>query len=410
MEKAAKQEVALPTYQQAKDYVLSPPIEVAALPKDDVVEDGGNGTAKDDMPIKKPNIVKKLAKRWFIDAFTGMALGLFATLIAGTILVQIGKLVGDNNIGNFIQMVGKVAQILMGAGIGAGIAYMLKADKLTIFSCMVAGFIGAKGSGFGDISLAAVGNPVSAYVTALIACEICMLVAGRTGLDIILIPLTAMAVAGLAIYFVTPYVNIAIKQLAMGIAAAMEWSPFVMGIIISVAMGIILTMPTSSAAIWVSITLAYPDSPMLLLAGGASVVGCAAHMVGFAVASYRENKVAGLIAQGLGTSMLQIPNIMKNPRILIPPIIASAIVGPLATTVFKLKCNASGGGMGTSGLVGVFGAIEASSDLTPVMLWLGIALLMFVIPAIVSLGVSELLRKINWIKAGDMKLELKSKK
>lgn len=410
MEKAAKQEVVLPTYEQAKEFALSPPVRVAALAESGAPTDNSGGAAADNPPEKKPNAAKRLAKRWFIDAFTGMALGLFATLIAGTILVQIGKLAGDNDIGNFIQMVGKVAQILMGAGIGAGIAYMLKADKLTIFSCMVAGFIGAKGSGFDDIALAAVGNPVSAYVTALIACEICMLVAGRTGLDIILIPLTAMVVAGLAIYFATPYVNIAIKQLAMGIAAAMEWSPFVMGIIISVAMGIILTMPTSSAAIWVSITLAYPDSPMLLLAGGASVVGCAAHMVGFAVASFRENKVAGLIAQGLGTSMLQIPNIMKNPRILIPPIIASAIVGPLATTVFKLKCNASGGGMGTSGLVGVFGAIEASSDLTPLMLWMGIALLMFVIPAIVSLGVSELLRKINWIKAGDMKLELKSKK
>lgn len=362
-------------------------------------------------PIKTRGGVGRLAKRWFIDAFTGMALGLFATLIAGTILVQIGKLIGEASvIGKFVIMIGKVAQILMGAGIGAGIAYMLKADKLTVFSCMVAGFIGAKGSMFTDINLAAVGNPVSAYVVALVVCEICTLISGRTGLDIVVIPLSAMLLSGLLIYFVTPYVNKAIVLLSDGIAASMQWSPLVMGIVIAVVMGIILTMPTSSAAIWVSIALANPNNPMLLLAGGASVVGCAAQMVGFAVSSYRENGVSGLIAQGLGTSMLQIPNIMKNPLILIPPTIAAAAVGPLATVVFKLKCNASGGGMGTSGLVGVFGAIEASPDLSWWMLALAIALLMFILPAIISLAFSELLRKIGWIKYGDMKLELKAKK
>ncbi|HOK81387.1 MAG: PTS sugar transporter subunit IIC [Clostridiales bacterium] len=400
-------DLGLPTQEEARKFVLAEPSKLA---KEEKKEENLPAADKSAPPAKKPNIAAKLAKRWFIDAFSGMALGLFATLIAGTILVQIGKLAGDNDIGNFIQMIGKTAQALMGAGIGAGIAYMLKADKLTIFSCMVAGFFGAKAERFVPIALAAVGNPVSAYVTALITCEICMLIAGRTGLDIVVIPLTAMVISGVLGYFVTPYVNWAIAQLSTGIAAAMEWSPFVMGIVISVVMGLILTLPTSSAAIWVSIALAHPDSPMLLLAGGASVVGCAAHMVGFAVASFRENGFAGLIAQGLGTSMLQIPNLMKNPRILIPPVVASAIVGPLATTVFKIKCNASGGGMGTSGLVGVFGVIEASADISPLMMWLGIALLMFVIPAIVSFAVSELLRKVGWIKFGDMKLELKSKK
>jgi uncharacterized membrane protein len=400
-------DLGLPTQEEARKFVLAEPSKLA---KEEKKEENLPAADKSAPPAKKPNIAAKLAKRWFIDAFSGMALGLFATLIAGTILVQIGKLAGDNDIGNFIQMIGKTAQALMGAGIGAGIAYMLKADKLTIFSCMVAGFFGAKAERFVPIALAAVGNPVSAYVTALITCEICMLIAGRTGLDIVVIPLTAMVISGVLGYFVTPYVNWAIAQLSTGIAAAMEWSPFVMGIVISVVMGLILTLPTSSAAIWVSIALAHPDSPMLLLAGGASVVGCAAHMVGFAVASFRENGFAGLIAQGLGTSMLQIPNLMKNPRILIPPVVASAIVGPLATTVFKIKCNASGGGMGTSGLVGVFGVIEASADISRLMMWLGIALLMFVIPAIVSFAVSELLRKVGWIKFGDMKLELKSKK
>lgn len=414
MDTETRSRLCLPTGEEARAAALAEPERAGStLPANveakESAKDSRQSEGKEFRPSKQ-STAKRLAKRWFIDAFSGMALGLFATLIAGTIVVQIGKLIGDGDIGRFIQMIGKTAQTLTGAGIGAGIAYMLKADKLTIFSCMVAGLIGAKGEGFKEIAFSAIGNPVSAYVAVLVTCEICMLIAGRTGLDIVVIPLTAMIVAGLLAYFVCPYVNWAIARLADGIAISMAWDPFIMGIIISAVMGIVLTMPTSSAAIWVSIALTNTDSPMLLLAGGASVVGCAAHMIGFAVASYRENRFAGLIAQGLGTSMLQIPNIMKNPRILIPPIVASIIVGPIATTVFKLKCNASGGGMGTSGLVGVFGTIEASADLNPWMLALGIALLMFIIPAIVSFAVSELLRKINWIKPGDMKLELKSKK
>lgn len=349
-------------------------------------------------------IVKKLCKRWFIDAFTGMALGLFATLIAGTIFVQLGKLIGDNSVGKLVVSIGQIAQTLMGAGIGAGIAYMLKADKLTIFSAMVAGFIGANGSGFDMITLK-IGNPICAYLTALIVTEICKLYAGKTKIDIVLIPLGAMIISFVVVITLCEPVNWLITQLSFGIAAAMDWSPFFMGVVISVVMGILLTMPTSSAAIWVAVVLAAPDSPALLLAGGAAVVGCASHMIGFGVASFRENGIGGLVAQGLGTSMLQIPNIMKNPKILIPPVIASAIVGPLATFVFKLKCNAAGGGMGTAGLVGVFGVIEASADLQIWVLVLGIILLMFVIPAVVSFLTSELLRKIGWIKPGDMALK-----
>ncbi|HRR89622.1 MAG TPA: PTS sugar transporter subunit IIC, partial [Eubacteriales bacterium] len=197
-----------------------------------------------------------------------------------------------------------------------------------------------------------------------------------------------------------------IDYIAKGVEIATAATPFVMGIVIAVVMGLILTLPTSSAAMWITIAMTAPTSDAMLIAGGASVVGCAAHMVGFAVASFRENKWGGLIAQGLGTSMLQIPNLMKNPKILIPQIVSSAVVGPLSTTVFMLRCNAAGGGMGTSGLVGVFGTIAASSGKIPDwQMWLGIALLMFVIPAIISLAVSELLRKKNWIKPSDQKIE-----
>ena len=191
-----------------------------------------------------------------------------------------------------------------------------------------------------------------------------------------------------------------------------------MGIVISAAMGILLTLPTSSAAIWLAIAspvitgyaageIAFETYDAILLAGGAAMVGCSAHMVGFAVQSFRENKWGGLVAQGVGTSMLQIPNLMRHPQILIPPVFASIIVGPLSTCVFELRCNAVGGGMGTSGLVGIFGAVDASAGVIPDWkLGLGIVLCCFVIPAAVCFAVSEFMRKKGWIKYGDQTLAL----
>lgn len=351
---------------------------------------------------------KKIAKRWFIDALTGMALGLFATLIIGTIFEQVGKLIGNNNIGNLIVSIATIAKFMMGAGIGAGIAYMLKADKLTIFSCIVAGMVGANATGYlGGFALAVgIGNPIGAYLTSLASVEICRLVSGKTKMDIVLVPLTAIVVTAIVCITLCPPANWLISAIASGIEVSMRWNPFVMGIVIAVVMGVLLTMPTSSVAIWVSIVPMLNPSPEMLLAGGAAVVGCAAHMVGFAVMSYKENGVSGLLSQGLGTSMLQIPNIMKNPRLLIPPIVASIIVGPLATVVFKLKTGPAGGGMGTSGLVGVFSTIEYSQDISKTMLVLGIILLFFVIPSIVCILLTSFLKKINWIKDGDMKLVL----
>jgi uncharacterized membrane protein len=199
-----------------------------------------------------------------------------------------------------------------------------------------------------------------------------------------------------------------VNQLGLLIALATDATPFVMGIVISVLMGIILTMPTSSAAIWLAIAgsqTAINNPEVFAIAGGAAVAGCAAHMVGFAVTSYRENGVGGLISQGLGTSMLQIPNIMRKPIIMVPEIISSAVAG-LFAVILNLRCNAAGGGMGTSGLVGVFGAIEASTGVlnTPMLIF-AIALCLIIIPAGVSLLVSELFRKKGLIKLGDMKLE-----
>ncbi|MBQ9715794.1 MAG: PTS sugar transporter subunit IIC [Clostridia bacterium] len=354
--------------------------------------------------------IKFLAKRWFIDAFSGMALGLFATLIAGTILAQIATLVnsgGENAFGNLLGQVATIAKFMMGAGIGAGIAYMLKTDKLTLFSCIVAGMVGANASGWlPDFSVAvSVGNPIGAYLTSLAVAEICQLYAGKTRLDIIFIPIGAMLITCVVAVTLCPPVTWLIEKLGQAIALATDATPFFMGIIIAVAMGVLLTLPTSSAAIWVALAQGISDDAMLL-AGGAAVVGCACHMVGFAVMSFKENGWSGLIAQGLGTSMLQIPNVMRNPKILIPPVVASAVCGPLSTCLFALRCGAAGGGMGTAGLVGVFGTIECSTMISPFMLTLGIALLFFVLPAVICWPLTILLKKIGWIGQDDLKLQL----
>ena len=360
---------------------------------------------------------KTLPKRYFITAFSGMAQGLFVTLIAGTILAQIAgwiNKIGDGNyVGNTLLYIANMAKILMGAGIGIGIAHALGKNKLLVYTAAVAGMIGAWSNQFtadggGLLAItgamgakAAPGNPIGAYVVTMLVVEIVGLYAGKTKLDILLVPLGALVLSLGGVFAAYPFVEF-VDLLGKGIEKATAITPFVMGIVIAVAMGILLTMPTSSAAIWLSFALGNTSEAMLL-AGGAATVGCACHMVGFAVASYRENKVSGLISQGVGTSMLQIPNIMKKPVVMLPMIISSAICGPLATCAFKLKCGASGGGMGTSGLVGVFDLFEYTSG---ALGYVGIILLMFVLPAILNIVISEFMRKKGWIKYGDMKLDL----
>ncbi len=365
--------------------------------------------------------VKRLCKRWFIDAFSGMAQGLFVTLIAGTIIKTIGQLIGDNFVGRILVLTGNIASVMMGAGIGAGIANYLKTSRLVMFSAIVAGFIGAMSSQFigADFSggvmeaVAAIvgkglpGNPIGAYVTALLACEIGNLVAGKTKLDILIVPLVCLIVSIFGAYASYPFIWL-VNKIGDGIAIATEITPFFMGLIIAVVMGLLLTFPTSSAAIWVAVA-AGNTSEFMLIAGGAATVGCACQMVGFAVMSFRENKWSGLVSQGLGTSMLQIPNVMRNPKVLIPPVVASAVCGPMATCLFKLKCGASGGGMGTCGFVGIISAYEssvASGGMEQWKFWLAVVFLFLVIPALICWGLGLLLRKINWIKENDLKLEL----
>lgn len=372
---------------------------------------------------KKQNAVltylKTLPKRFFITAFSGMAQGLFVTLIAGTILTQIAGWIGDNYVGNTLLYIANIAKFLMGAGIGVGIAHALGKNKLIVFASAVAGMIGAMSEqllpgGAGTVAISALlpkglpGNPIGAYVVVMLVVEVAGLYAGKTKLDILLIPLGAMLLAFAGIFVAFPFTWL-VNQLGNLVAVSTNATPFIMGIVVAVIMGVLLTLPTSSAAIWVAVStpvltgyaVGSIEYNAMLIAGGAATVGCACHMVGFAVASFRENKVSGLISQGIGTSMLQIPNVMKKPVIMLPMILSSAILGPLSTCVFALKCGSAGGGMGTSGLVGVFDLFKYTSGALGIV---GIILLMIVLPAVLNIVFSELMRKKGWIKDGDMKL------
>ena len=358
-------------------------------------------------------------KRFFITAFSGMAQGLFVTLIAGTIISQIAGWIGtDNAAGLLLSHIAAIAKTLMGAGIGTGIAYALNKGKLLTFSAMVAGMAGAfahqltSGGEFAQLTLGIPGNPIGAYIATMLVIELVSLYEGKTRLDIILVPLGVLFLTAAGIYFALPFIW-AINQLGLLIALATNAAPLLMGITVAVIMGILLTLPTSSAAMWVAVstpvlaafkagTIGQTEYDAMLLAGGAATVGCACHMVGFAVASFRENGVSGLISQGIGTSMLQIPNVMRKPVIMLPMIISSAMCGALSTCVFMLQCGAAGGGMGTSGLVGVFDLLNFSQG---AFYLAGVALLMFILPALLNWFMSEFMRRKGWIQFGDMKLD-----
>ena len=376
------------------------------------------------MKARVKEYFKTLPKRYFITAFSGLAQGLFVTLIAGTILATIAKdLIGLGNFfSNSLFYIANVAKSLMGAGIGVGIAHSLGKNKLLTFSAAVAGMVGAFADQllfgsfaaglfpnvkqpFTALTLGTPGNPIGAYVVVMLCVELVQLYAGKTKLDIILIPLGTLVLSLVGIFLAAPFIWL-VNQLGVLIAKATEITPFFMGVIIAVALGILLTMPTSSAAIWIAISKSVIENggsaaDYMLIAGGAATVGCACHMVGFAVASFRENRVSGLISQGIGTSMLQIPNIMKKPVITLPMIISSAILGPLSTCVFKLKCGFNGGGMGTSGFVGIIDLFTYTSG---ALGYIGIILLMIILPAALNLLISEFMRKKGWIQYGDMKL------
>ena len=352
--------------------------------------------------------IKELLNEIFIEGLSGMASGLFATLIIGTIIQQIGGLI-PGPIGEYIFMMGKVAAAVTGAGIGCGTAIKLKASPLVVLSAATTGMTGAFASKIiagsvlvdGAMVLAGPGEPLGAFIAAIVGIYVGRAVSGKTKVDILVTPF-ACIVSGSAVGLILgPPISAFMTWLGSIINWGTVQAPFLMGIIVSVLMGIILTLPISSAALGIILGL---DG----IAAGAATVGCCANMVGFAVASFRENKVNGLLAQGLGTSMLQIGNIVKKPVIWLPAIITSAILGPVSTIVLQMTNNATGSGMGTAGLVGQINAYQtmAASGMAPATVLVQIAVMHFLLPAILALVISEFMRKKGWIKDGDMALKV----
>lgn len=352
-------------------------------------------------------MIQKWMNRVFIDGLSGMAFGLFATLIIGTIIQQIGNLIGGS-LGVTIYLVGKVAAALTGAGIGVGVACKYKESPLVTLSAATAGMVGAFAGKLmagqvlvdGVICLAGPGEPLGAFIAAYVGIEAAHLVAGKTKVDILVTPLMGIGVGSAVGLWVGPPISKIMTSLGAMINWGTEQQPFIMGIVVSVLMGMILTLPISSAALGVILNLSG-------LAAGAATVGCCCNMVGFAVASYRENKFGGLLAQGIGTSMLQVPNIVRKPIIWLPAILSSAILGPVGTVVLKMTSNATGSGMGTAGLVGQIMTYQTMIVTeSPVVVLIKILAIQIVLPAIVTLAISEFMRKHRWIKYGDMKLDL----
>jgi uncharacterized membrane protein len=335
-------------------------------------------------------VLKKGINRYGLDAFSAMALGLFSSLIIGLILSQLSRIPGLGFIADFTDVLSAQSPVV-GAAIGVAIAHGLKAQPLVVYTSAATGAFGYSFMNAG---------PMGAYIAAVVGAELGRLVAGKTRVDIVLVPSVTILAGGLAGKFIGPYISGFMTWLGNVINITTELHPIPMGILVSTSMGMILTAPISSAALAISMQMSG-------LAAGAATVGCSAQMIGFAVASYQENKVGGLIAQGLGTSMLQVPNIIKKPQIWIPPTLASAILGPLSTTILKMQSNPIGAGMGTSGLVGQFALWTTMEGTIPTWLLLTEILMMhFVLPALLTLLISEFMRKKGWIKYGDMELQL----
>ena len=354
--------------------------------------------------LQKKDIIIS-GKRYGIDALGAMAQGLFCTLLVGTILNTVGQQLHIGFLTTAIVTLGKgavsytiggLASAMVGPGIAIAIGFALHCAPLVLFSLIPVGFAAN--------AMGGAGGPLAVYVVAIVASEFGKLVSKETKIDILVTPIVTILVGiGLSVLVAAP-----IGAAASAVGNAVKWAtlqqPFLMGILVSVIIGLALTLPISSAAICAALSLTG-------LAGGAAVAGRCAQMLGFAVMSFRENRWGGLVAQGIGTSMLQMPNIIKNPRIWIPPTLASAITGPLATCLFRLEMNGApvSSGMGTCGLVGQIGVytgwVETGHAITA-MDWIGLVMICFLLPAVLGWGFCWILRKWGWIKENDLRLDL----
>lgn len=338
--------------------------------------------------------IKSWFKTYVVDALSYMAMGLFASLIIGLIIKQIALIPGLD----FLAPIATIAQLdlVVGGAIGLAIALGLKRDPLVTISAVAVGALGyTLGGHAGDVG----GNPIGAYLATIVAIEIGSLVSKRTPVDIILTPLVTIVAGGLVAQYICVPIGEWVMSLGELINRATDLNPFAMGIIVAVSVGCILTLPISSAALCISIGISG-------LAAGAATAGCCAQMVGFAVISFKENGWGGLISQGLGTSMLQIGNIARKPIVWLAPTLASAILGPISTCILHMKNNAAGAGMGTSGLVGPIGCWDTMSATTDHALLIAeIVGMYFVAPALLSLLIHLVMRRLGWVKDGDLKLQ-----
>ncbi|MBP1554063.1 MAG: PTS sugar transporter subunit IIC, partial [Oscillospiraceae bacterium] len=336
-------------------------------------------------------------KRYFIDAMGAMAQGLFASLLIGTIISTIGQQLGIETLVN----IGNYAKSATGAAMAVAIGYALRAPQLVLFSLLA---VGAASNELGGA-----GGPLAVLIIAIISAEFGKAVSKETKIDIIVTPLVTIIIGVLLSMAIVPFIGKVASSVGSAVMWATEQQPFIMGILVSVIIGIALTLPISSAAICAALSLTG-------LAGGAALAGCCAQMVGFAVMSFKENKFGGLLAQGIGTSMLQMGNIVKKPIIWLPPIITSAITGPIATCIFKLQMNgaAVSSGMGTCGLVGQIGVYTGwladiqnglKASITAFD-WIGLILISFILPAVITWILGTVFRKMGWIKENDLKLDL----
>ena len=346
--------------------------------------------------------MKRFFNRYFIDGLGAMAQGLFSTLIIGTILAQIGTLVSsyvNADIGAYIIAAANIAKTVTGAGIGVAVAVKFGSSPILTAATAVCGMLGAfPGVGLTELTLGRPGEPLGAFVAAVVACEIGRLVSGKTKLDIVLTPIVTICSGAAVAFLVSTPISKFMLWLGSLVNYNVEQNPILGGIIVAALMGVILTLPISSAAIGVSLGLSG-------IAAGAACVGCCCQMIGFAVSSYRDNGVGGLVSQGIGTSMIQMPNIMRKPAIWLAPTLASAVLGPISSAVLRMTNTPTGSGMGTSGLVGQFEAFTAMVPANGVLrTTLMIAVMHFLLPAIVTLAFDWAFVRLGWVKKGDMKL------
>lgn len=354
--------------------------------------------------LTRKNIILS-PKLYFIDCMSSLALGLFSTLLISTIFSTIGKYLvavpSIESVGAFLNEAAGFAKAATGVVLGIAVAHSLKAPPLVLFSAGVVGLCGndlATVFVLDGVEKSISAGPAGAFIVTILAVEIGKLVSKETKVDILVTPTVTIFTGVLFARLVCPAISFVMYWLGNFVNTATYAQPFIMGVIISVVVGIVLTLPISSAALCAMIGITG-------LAGGAATVGCCAQMVGFAVISFRENKWGGIIAQGLGTSMLQMGNIVKKPIIWIPATLASAITGPLSTLVFKLECTGVSAGMGTCGMVGPLG-IFADMGFGNSGAWVGVVLCCIVLPAVLSLVFNEIMRKLGLIKTGDYKLDL----